>query len=160
MPSPPLKLLLSAFARHTWGDRILQAVPSGEVTLVTAEEALAAAQCDADIAFMTREVTGKSSKDNPTPELAGFDAVVRKASKLKWLQIHPAGAERPGEAPPVPRGGPDGRGGPGRGDPARVRAEPRHGETLDPRLVGVRQVVVVVRRPPRGSVLPARLSDA
>src|SRR3954470_13505111 len=95
MPSPPLKLLLSAFARHTWGDRILQAVPSGEVTLVTAEEALAASQCDADIAFMTREVTGKSSKDNPTPELAGFDAVVRKASKLKWLQIHPAGAERP-----------------------------------------------------------------
>ena len=26
---------------------------------------------------MTREVTGKSSKGNPTPELAGFDKVVR-----------------------------------------------------------------------------------
>src|SRR5207253_576964 len=60
--------------------------------------------------------------------------------------------------PPVPRGGPDGRGGPGRGDPARVRAEPRHGETLDPRLVGIRQVVVVVRRSPRGSILTTRLS--
>ena len=44
---------------------------------------------------MTREVTGKSSPNNPTPELAGFDAVVRKSPGLKWLQIHPAGAERP-----------------------------------------------------------------
>ena len=44
---------------------------------------------------MTREVTGKSSSNNPTPELAGFDAVVRKSPGLKWLQIHPAGAERP-----------------------------------------------------------------
>ena len=44
---------------------------------------------------MTREVTGKSSSNNPTPELQGFDAVVRKSPELKWLQIHPAGAERP-----------------------------------------------------------------
>ena len=44
---------------------------------------------------MTREVTGKSSKNNPTPELRGFDAVVRKSPRLRWLQIHPAGAERP-----------------------------------------------------------------
>src|SRR5207302_5614543 len=47
------------------------------------------------IAFMTREVTGKSSSNNPTPELQGFDAVLRKSPRLKWLQIHPAGAERP-----------------------------------------------------------------
>src|SRR6185369_6330544 len=66
------------------------------MAFITAEEALAAdGPCAADIAFMTREVTGKSSSNNPTPELAGFDAVVRKAPRLKWLQIHPAGAERP-----------------------------------------------------------------
>src|SRR5207302_5483113 len=47
------------------------------------------------IAFMTREVTGKSSSNNPTPELQGFEAVLRKSPGLKWLQIHPAGAERP-----------------------------------------------------------------
>jgi phosphoglycerate dehydrogenase-like enzyme len=91
-----MKLLLSAFALRTWGERIKAAVPAGEVTFVTAEDALAAGvPCDADIAFMTREVTGRSSKGNPTPELAGFDTVVRAASRLKWLQIHPAGAERP-----------------------------------------------------------------
>lgn len=88
------KLLLSAHALSVWGPRIAAAVPG--LTLITAEDALAAERpCDADIAFMTREVTGKSSKDNPTPELRGFEAVVRKSPGLRWLQIHPAGAERP-----------------------------------------------------------------
>jgi phosphoglycerate dehydrogenase-like enzyme len=90
------KLLLSAFALRTWGDRIRAALPAADLTFVTSEDALAASgPCDADIAFMTREVTGKSSSSNPTPELRGFDAVVRKSPGLKWLQIHPAGAERP-----------------------------------------------------------------
>src|SRR5471032_2535819 len=100
MSSPPLKLLLSALALRTCGPRIKAAVPAGVLAFVTAEEALAAVladngDCDADIAFMTREVTGKSSSNNTTPELQGFDAAVRKSPKLKWLQIHPAGAERP-----------------------------------------------------------------
>lgn len=90
-----MRLLLSDFARRTWGARI-ESAASGNLTLVTAEEALAAeGPADIDIAFMTREVTGKSGKDNPTPELSGFDAVLRKSPRLRWLQIHPAGAERP-----------------------------------------------------------------
>ena len=68
-----MKLLLSAHALRTWGKRI------EGVEFVTAEDALAAdGPSDVDIAFMTREVTGKSSPSNPTPELQGFDAVVRK----------------------------------------------------------------------------------
>ncbi|MBR2818578.1 MAG: D-2-hydroxyacid dehydrogenase [Reyranella sp.] len=95
-PHLPLKLLVSSFALRTWGTSIERAVPTGELSFVTAEDALAAAgPCDADIAFMTREVTGKSSKDRDTAELQGFQAVLRKAPQLKWLQIHPAGAERP-----------------------------------------------------------------
>ena len=87
-----MKLLLSAHALETWGVRII----ADGLSFVTAEEALAApGPCDADIAFMTRDVTGKSSSNNPTAELQGFDAVVRKSPGLKWLQIHPAGAERP-----------------------------------------------------------------
>ncbi|MCW5747674.1 MAG: D-2-hydroxyacid dehydrogenase [Alphaproteobacteria bacterium] len=94
--SPPCTLLLSDFALRTWGDRITAAVPPGSLSFVTAEAALAAeGPCDADIAFMTREVTGRSSKNNPTPELRGFEAALRKSPKLRWLQIHPAGAERP-----------------------------------------------------------------
>jgi phosphoglycerate dehydrogenase-like enzyme len=89
-----MKLLLSAHALKTWGPRIEAAVPAG-LSFITAEDALAAdGPCAAEAAFMTREVTGKSSPTNPTPELQGFDAVVRKSPGLKWLQIHPAGAER------------------------------------------------------------------
>ena len=92
----PLTLLLSAHALKTWGSRIEAAVPSGGLVFRTAEEALANdGPCEADIAFMTREVTGRSSKDNPTPELRGFETALRKSPGLKWLQIHPAGAERP-----------------------------------------------------------------
>ena len=87
-----MKLLLSAHALKTWGARI----EADDLSFVTAEDALAAdGPCDAEIAFMTREVTGTSSSGNPTPELRGFDAVVGKSPALKWLQIHPAGAERP-----------------------------------------------------------------
>jgi len=94
--SAPLKLLLSAHALRIWGTRIETAVPTGSLSFVTAEDAFALDEpCAADIAFMTREVTGRSSKNNPTPELKGFDAVVRQSPRLKWLQIHPAGAERP-----------------------------------------------------------------
>jgi len=91
-----MKLLLSAHALQTWGPRIAAAVPKGSLDFVTAEAALAAGgTCDADIAFMTREVTGASSKNNPTPALQGFQALLRNAPRLRWLQIHPAGAERP-----------------------------------------------------------------
>lgn len=87
-------LLLSAHALKVWGPRIAAALP--DIAFITAEQALATeGPCDADIAFMTREVTGKSSKDSPTPELKGFETVVRKSPGLRWLQIHPAGAERP-----------------------------------------------------------------
>jgi D-2-hydroxyacid dehydrogenase (NADP+) len=96
MNSPPLKLLLSDFAHRTWGPRIAAAVPSGGLSFVTAEQAIAGdGPCDVDFAFMTREVTGKSSKNNPTPELRNFEIVLRRSPGLRWLQIHPAGAERP-----------------------------------------------------------------
>jgi len=92
----PTTLLLSAFALKTWEDRILAAVPSGELTFITAEEAGSSdAPCAADIAFMTREVTGSSGKGSPTPELRNFARCLRKSPDLKWLQIHPAGAELP-----------------------------------------------------------------
>lgn len=93
---PTLKLLLSAFALERWGDRIQSAAPRGALTFITAERAGAIeAPCDATIAFMTREVTGASSKGNPTPELRNFARCLRKSPELKWLQIHPAGAELP-----------------------------------------------------------------
>jgi D-2-hydroxyacid dehydrogenase (NADP+) len=91
-----LNLLLSTFARDSWGARIAAAVPDAELSFITAEDAVARiGPCDADIAFMTREVTGRSSKNNDSPELTAFQTVLRRAPRLQWLHIHPAGAERP-----------------------------------------------------------------
>ncbi len=96
MTTPPIKLLLSDFAFRTWGPRIASAVPSGGLAFVTAEAAVAGdGPRDIDFAFMTREVTGRSSKNNQTPELRDFEIVLRRSPRLRWLQIHPAGAERP-----------------------------------------------------------------
>ena len=92
----PTTLLLSATALRTWGPRIEAAVPAGVLGFRTADDAVArGGPCDADIAFMTREVTGNSSRGNPTSELRLFEGLLRNAPNLKWLQIHPAGAERP-----------------------------------------------------------------
>ena len=96
LAAPVAKLLISEYAAHTWGQRILAAVPPDTLVLVTAEAVgRSDGPADIDIAFMTREVTGKSSKNNPTAELTNFESVLRRSPKLKWLQIHPAGAERP-----------------------------------------------------------------
>jgi len=94
--SRPLTLLLSSFALRTWGARIEEAVPGCTLVLRKAEDAFAAdGPCDAEVAFMTREVTGRSSSNNPTRELREFESVLRNSPRLRWLQIHPAGAERP-----------------------------------------------------------------
>ena len=62
---------------------------------MTAEEALARdGPPEIDLAVMTREVTGRSSKDNHAGT-ARLPDVLRKSPRLRWLQIHPAGAERP-----------------------------------------------------------------
>lgn len=71
-------------------------MPAGSLSFVTAEYAARTDRpCEADIAFMTREVTGNSSRGNPTSELRVFEGLLRRAPRLRWLQIHPAGAERP-----------------------------------------------------------------
>ena len=95
-PPSATKLLLSAHAMRTWGDRILAAVPAASLSFITAEDVTSnGGACAADIAFMTREVTGASSRGKPTLELRNFAHILRNSPGLKWLQIHPAGAELP-----------------------------------------------------------------
>jgi phosphoglycerate dehydrogenase-like enzyme len=94
--SQRLTLLLSGTALQTWGDRIRSAVPGCEIAFREAEATFrAGAPSDAQVAFMTREVTGNSTGNNPSRELFEFERVLEDAPGLRWLQIHPAGAERP-----------------------------------------------------------------
>lgn len=91
----PVKLLLSDYAHKRWGERISTAALPAQVQFVLAEAAFVQeGPCDADIAFLTREVTGKSSYTALSPELKAFQDVLHRSPRLQWLHIHPAGADR------------------------------------------------------------------
>jgi D-2-hydroxyacid dehydrogenase (NADP+) len=48
-----------------------------------------------DVAFITREVTGLSTKTNVLPTLARYYEILRASPNLLWIQAHSAGADRP-----------------------------------------------------------------
>lgn len=86
--SAPLRILLSetgevqagAGISATLGDMPWRRVAPGE---------------DADIAFVTRDVTGLSTKHTVLPDTRVFYDGLLSAASLRWLHIHSAGADRP-----------------------------------------------------------------
>lgn len=48
-----------------------------------------------DVAFLTRDVTGKSGKTDLAPTLTRYYEIVRAAPGLQWIQAHAAGMDRP-----------------------------------------------------------------
>ena len=48
-----------------------------------------------DIALMSLDVFGKSTKSQPTPELLLFSEQLRAAAQLQWLHVPTAGVDRP-----------------------------------------------------------------
>lgn len=84
----PLRILLSqagevqagAGISATLGDAPWRRVAPGE---------------DADIAFVTRDVTGLSTKHTVLPDTRVFYDGLLSAASLRWVHIHSAGADRP-----------------------------------------------------------------
>jgi phosphoglycerate dehydrogenase-like enzyme len=56
---------------------------------------LDAASSDFDVAFLSREVTGRSTKLKLEPQTRVFHDALRQAKSLRWVHIHSAGADRP-----------------------------------------------------------------
>jgi phosphoglycerate dehydrogenase-like enzyme len=50
---------------------------------------------DADIAFVSRDVTGRSTKGRVLPDTQRFYDALLAAPSLRWVHIHSAGADRP-----------------------------------------------------------------
>jgi phosphoglycerate dehydrogenase-like enzyme len=48
-----------------------------------------------DIAFISRDVTGRSTKTDLTTELQAFYKVLRESPRLAWVHTHSSGADRP-----------------------------------------------------------------
>ena len=89
-------ILLSDQAARYLGPRIAQLFNQLPYRLLTPEQALQdGAGRDIDIAFISRDVTGKSTKHELTESLQQFYRVLRAAPRLAWVHAHSAGADRP-----------------------------------------------------------------
>ena len=62
-------------------------------TVVTAQE-IHAGTADADLCFVSREITGNSTKQNILPDTQYFYGALKASKDLAWIQIHSAGADR------------------------------------------------------------------
>lgn len=90
----PLRILLSAEVRQALAPAIAGVLGPRAFELLTAAEA-EAAQADVDLAFISRDVTGLSTKHVLTDGLQAFYAVLRRSAAPQWVHIHSAGADRP-----------------------------------------------------------------
>jgi D-2-hydroxyacid dehydrogenase (NADP+) len=93
----PARLLLSAAAADTHCAALLQAAERAGRTLavVRLEEAAEDERCQVDAAWITRDVTGLSTKHRVVEPLASFYRVLRRSVALRWVHTHSAGTDRP-----------------------------------------------------------------
>ena len=63
--------------------------------LVTLDDAAQDDACSVHAAFISRDITGLSTKHSPQRALAACHAVLRRSPQLAWVHTHSAGADRP-----------------------------------------------------------------
>lgn len=100
----PVRLLLSRAAHERFGARIDEVLRGRDAHLVFIDDLADPATAAPDIALLSRDVTGKSSKFNPTPTMQRFFDAIGAAPHFQWLQIHSAGTDRPFYPPLIARG--------------------------------------------------------
>ncbi|MBF6630374.1 MAG: D-2-hydroxyacid dehydrogenase [Comamonas sp.] len=92
MHDQPLKVLVSVSTAQNIGASITAQAAPLKVQLLTPENARPG---DAvDIAFVSRDVTGLSTKHQTLPDTQHFYNLMTQAPKLHWLHVHSAGADR------------------------------------------------------------------
>ena len=83
----PLRILMSQAAAREHAAAVAECM-AGRPHLLVSEG-------DADIAFVSRDVTGLSTKHQLEPATRAFHDTLLAAPSLRWVQIHSAGADRP-----------------------------------------------------------------
>jgi phosphoglycerate dehydrogenase-like enzyme len=92
----PLQVLVSEKAGADFGARIAQVLEGMPHRFLHPGDPVdASGDIGADLAFLTRDVTGLSTKAELTPATAQFYDLLRKAGSLQWVHTHSAGADRP-----------------------------------------------------------------
>lgn len=91
----PVRLMVSQKMLDHLGSQILRHTLGYPLELVSIESAVALQRRDIDLVFISREVTGTSTKHQVHPELQACYDVMLNSADLKWVHIHSAGADRP-----------------------------------------------------------------
>jgi phosphoglycerate dehydrogenase-like enzyme len=89
-----LRILMSQQSIDRLGTSVSAAMGQRPYALISLEEAVAAQRTDADVAFISREVTGTSTKHEIHPALQQVYTLLRQSPALRWVHIHSAGADR------------------------------------------------------------------
>ena len=92
--STTLRILLSQQSIDRLGASISAVMGPRPYELIALEQAVAAQRTDADVAFISREVTGTSTKHEIHPALQRVYTLLRQSPALRWVHIHSAGADR------------------------------------------------------------------
>jgi phosphoglycerate dehydrogenase-like enzyme len=90
----PLRILMSQQSMDRWGAPLAAVMGQRPHELISLEAAAAAQRTDAHVAFISREVTGTSTKHEIHPALQRVYELLRQSQGLQWVHIHSAGADR------------------------------------------------------------------
>ena len=90
-----MKLLMSEQARSRWAPRVAEVLEGRPFEILSIEQAVHEQRRDFDVAFISRDVTGNSSKYRVEPALQACYDLLLANPALKWVHIHSAGADRP-----------------------------------------------------------------
>ncbi|MFY9348384.1 MAG: D-2-hydroxyacid dehydrogenase [Orrella sp.] len=89
----PLRLLVSDMTWSSIQTDVYQALAGHAIDRITVDEVLTGHKV-ADIAFISRDVTGMSTKFVIEPETQRFYDALSQSPDLRWLHVHSAGADR------------------------------------------------------------------
>jgi phosphoglycerate dehydrogenase-like enzyme len=92
--STTLRILMSQQSIERLGASVSALMWPRPYELISLEQAVAAQRTDADVAFISREVTGTSTKHEIHPALQKVYTLLRQSPALQWVHIHSAGADR------------------------------------------------------------------
>lgn len=90
----PLRILMSQPSIALWAAEVGRVMGPRPYELVAIDAAVALNRTDGEVAFISREVTGASTKHEIHPALAQVYDLLRQSPHLKWVHIHSAGADR------------------------------------------------------------------
>jgi D-2-hydroxyacid dehydrogenase (NADP+) len=86
-----IRLLLSPIARERLASKVEAIVAQRSKRVLFVDPTAR----DIDIAFITRDVTGLSTKHRVLPETKAYYDALQRSPTLRWVHIHSAGVDRP-----------------------------------------------------------------